>query len=530
MGDLADHVRPDAWPRTTPLKPYARPRLWDRHRRKGLALLGVAAFSYGALFAITTTYFLLQLAIPFVLLAVLIIWSLPEAGKAPTRLLTGLFWAFLIALLCWPDYLALALPGMPWITAIRLISIPLAAVFLIGLSQSQAFRQELKDILGSAPNIWRLLAAFALIALMSVAFSRAPAFSANKFVVAMLYWVLIFFVATYVFARPGRARTFGYLLWFVAIFVCLIAVQEARHQAVPWAGNIPSFLKIEDETVQRILSAKSRAATGIYRVQSKFTTPLGLAEYLAYAMPFVLHIGLTAKVWWVRVAALATIPLVLQTIVQTDSRLGMVGFFMTFLLYLLAWGVLRWRRNESSVFGPATVLAYPALFAAFIASTFFVGRVHALIWGSAAQSASTESRKVQVAMGLPKIFKRPWGHGIGQGADTLGFTNLAGVLTIDTYYLVVALEYGVLGFVIFYVMFGLGVWNAAKSVVHHFDENTGFIIPLAIAMTNFIIIKSIFSQQENHPLVFAMLGATVGLCYLIRKNRAAPAVRPEPVA
>ena len=43
------------------------------------------------------------------------------------------------------------------------------------------------------------------------------------------------------------------------------------------------------------MSGSSRAATGIYRVQSKFTTPLGFAEFLALSAPFILHIMMRSK-------------------------------------------------------------------------------------------------------------------------------------------------------------------------------------------------------------------------------------------
>lgn len=495
------------------LGPYTRPGFWHRHRRLGLVLIGFAASLYGFLFALTTTYFLLQLAVPLIALALMIVWVLPETGKAPTGLLEKLFFAFLIALLCWPDYLALAFPGLPWITAIRLVAVPLATVFLLALSQSRDFRAELMDILASAPVVWKLLAIFSVIALLSIGVSSDPAQSVSKFVVAMLYWVLIFFVACWVFTRPGRATAFGYLIWFVAIYVCLIGIQEARHSAIPWADNIPSFLKVEDESVQRILSGKSRAATGIYRVQSKFTTPLGLAEFLAYATPFILHFAVTGRRVWVRLGALLTIPLVFHTINTTDSRLGMVGFFSTFLLYLLAWGVYRWRRDGASLFGPLTVIGYPVVVVSFVAASLLVGRLRAMLWGDGSQQFSDQSRKLQFASGIPKVLKRPWGYGIGQGAETLGFTNSAGVLTIDTYFLLVGLEFGVIGFFVYYIMFGTAAWRAATASLQRVDSDTGFLVPLAITLTNFIIIKTIFSQQENHPLVFAMLGATVGLLY-----------------
>lgn len=495
---------------------YTRRGFWQRHRRTALFLLWIFAAFYGVAYTLFGRFLLLQLSIPLIAMAGLVIWLLPDTGRAPTRLLERLLFLFLIALLCWPDYLALALPGLPWITAIRLVSVPLALVMLLCLSLSSEFRRDLLATLNATPLVWRLMLAFVAIAALSIGFSGDPGLSISKFIIAQLYWTTIFFVSCYVFIRTGRANLFAALIWAIVLLIMAIALYEWRLQSVPWAGHIPSFLKIEDEAVQRILSPRSRAATGIYRVQSKFTTPLGLAEFLALATPFVLHYAVTARNLWLRLAAVATLPLMFYVIRLSDSRLGVVGFFMAFMLYLLAWGVLRWRRDRDSLFGPAVVIAYPAMFAAFIAATFVIGRLRAIVWGTGAQQFSTESREAQIAAGIPKIFSHPWGYGIGRGADVLGFTNAADVLTIDTYFLLIGLEYGIIGFLVYYGMILAAITYSGKYAAIAADPETRLLLPLTIALCNFFIIKSIFSQQENHPLIFAMLGM---ICALVMRAK-----------
>lgn len=517
---------------------YASPTFVHKHRKKLLLLFGLALLIYSILFTLIGRFMVLQFLTPLMLMMVFVIWMLPEARQVPTRWLGRLGIGFMIALLCWPDYLALALPGLPWLTAIRIVTVPLALVMLFCLSGSRQFRADMKELMTGLPIVWQGVAAFAAIALISIVFSRDIGLSVNKFVVAQLTWTLPFFVAVYVFRQPNRATQFGYFLWAIVLFVCLIAIQEWRHSVVPWAGNIPSFLKIEDESVQRILSGSSRAATGIYRVQSKFTTPLGFAEFLALSAPFILHIMMRSKNVLIIVAAALTLALQFWCIRLTDSRLGVVGFFMTFLLYMLVWGGLRWYRDRDSLFGPAVVIAYPITLAAFFAATLFVGRLNAMVWGTGAQQFSTESRKVQVAMGLPKIFKAPWGNGIGRGAEELGFTNLAGILTIDTYYLLVALEFGILGFLIYFGMIISTIVGGGKQLirVRAADADGAMLAPLLIALTNFLVIKSIFSQQENHPLAFVMMGAVVVLAWRIKQPLDSssivlpPAVSPRKMA
>ena len=498
---MGGYQRGDFWKR----------RLWAWILAYGAVLVGAAiALVYSGPSA------LMGLAAPLALLLVLIIWTFPDSNNPPLKWIGRLLFGFVIALVFWPDYLALDLPGLPWLTALRLLAAPLALVFLVSLSVSAKFRAALAERLTVAPIAHAALLVFLAIAALSILFSSDVTGSVNKLFVALLYWFLTFYAAVWVFSQDGAAKKLAILIWVFAVFTALIGLYEWRLQAVPWAGSIPSFLSIDDPAVQNILSAKSRATTGIYRVQSKFTTPLGFAEYLAFATPFVLYFLVFRKNWAVRAAALGTLPLIWLSIMRTDSRLGFVGFFMTFLLFLIVWALRRWRQGKESIFGPAITLAFPVIATTFLLATFFVGRLRALVWGTKAQSFSSMAREEQVDMGMPMIWSQPWGHGIGRGAAELGYRNLAGGLTIDTYYLAIGLEFGVLGFVAYFGMFLAALAYAMRYVFQTKGPTELLLVPIMIALSIFVVVKSVFAQQENHPLIFILLGALFAICYRIR--------------
>lgn len=491
---------------------------WQREFR--LALLFNFAVFYGILLALYSYRLLLELLAPLAIFGFVIIWMLPNTERAPKRMLAGLFWGFVGAQLLWPDYLAIDALGLPWITALRIFSFPMLLVLLISLSVSPTLRSELAAIIGAVSTIWKMLVVFLFFAVISIPFSRDVPGSIDKLVVALLYWGMIFFVSAYVFAQPGRMMRFLWLLWATVIVLCLLGLWEQRISRVPWAGHIPGFLTIEDEVVQRILTGSSRSATGIYRVQSKFTTPLGLSEFLAMVTPFVLHIAITARHTVSRVAAIANIPLIFYVIVATDSRLGIVGFFLSFLFYLLAWGFVKRAQHKQSLVGTAVLLAYPAVLLAFVASTMFVPRISSMVWGSGAQQASTDARKEQYNTGIPLVLRQPWGYGLDQAAERLGFTNPAGILTIDTYVLAIALDTGVIGLIAYFGMFIVAIYAGGMATQLARDQETLLLMPLVVALANFLVIKTILSQADNHPLVFVMLGATVALVYRVKRDAA----------
>lgn len=509
------------------LAPYTAEDTSPARRLLMIVLLGAfSAFlaAYGFFYALTAPYFIMPMAMPLLGLAALAIWALPDMRRAPTNVMEVLLFAFFICLVIWPNYLAVSLKGLPWITLIRATGFPLALTLLVCVSVSKEFREKSSKALAETPVLWRLLAIFVVIQFLSVAMSDNIPSSIQKLIVAQVNWTAIFFASVYVFLRPGRVERWAFILWVAVAAIAVIGLMEADQRKVLWAGHIPSFLRIDDERVQGILSGAMRRATGEYRVKGNFTTPLGLAEFLALAMPFIVHFAMGPFRTPIRVAAAISIPIFFQVVILTDSRLGAVGGFLSVLLYVFFWGVLQWRRNKQSFVGPIVVLAYPAVFCTFIAATFFVTRLKRMVWGGGAEQASNQGRLNQIERGLPKIASNPIGHGIGEGAETLGVVSRGGVLTIDNYYLLIALEYGVIGFLVYYGAILSAIFYSGRHALDPSnDREFGYLVPLCVTLTNFFIIKSVFSQQDNHPLIYMMLGMVVALVYRKRQAEKASA-------
>jgi len=488
-----------------------------------LLLIAMLAALYGFLFAAFAEALLLPLTIPLLILAAVVVWVLPETRRGPLRALEWLFFGFLIVLLIWPDYLAISFPGLPWITFRRLFAGPMALILLICISVSAAVREDIKRVIASEPLVTKLIIAFAILQLLSIALSRDPSRSVERFIVAQLYWTAMFFAGCYIFLKPGRVARWAAIFCLLSIPLALIGLYEWANSRVPWADRIPALLKVEDESVQRVLAGTARAATGEYRVQSTHTTSLGYAEFLALTTPFLIHYVVGSFSTLVRLAALIALPVTFWMILLTDSRLGVVGFFLAALLYPAAWAVLRWKRAAGSLFGPAITLAYPVIFVLFLVASVVFGRLRRIMWGGGEHAASTEGRKMMYDKGLDIIAGNPIGHGVGMGAETLGVTNLAGILTIDTYYLLIALEYGVLGFLIYYGYLIIAVIRSAATLMTGRlpDQETLYLIPLSIAILSFIVIKSVFSQDANHPIIYMMLAAMLAL--IVRHKEASAA-------
>ena len=184
-----------------------RPLLWI-----GLPL---ACVVYGGMFALSSAGGAsAALAAPVAALGLL--GDLGAAGRLvlphSTRTLRTLLLSYLVALLVWPNYLAFALPGLPWITFIRLIGFPLTIVFLAGLSVSAEMRREIWQAMTAAPWLSGLVVAFFMMQLLSVFESRGSSACRSAWIcsaVTLVSWTAVYFISIYVFLQPGAALALG---------------------------------------------------------------------------------------------------------------------------------------------------------------------------------------------------------------------------------------------------------------------------------------------------------------------------------
>ena len=495
-------------------------------RRSGLAAVVAGSAGYGVLFAASSDHISVALVAPLAALAGLVVWALPTGVfPAPTKTLRFLTLSALFALAVWPNYLAIAPPGLPWITLNRLLGLALLGSLLVCLSVSEAFRTRLRDVFGASPRLWRALLAFGAIQIFSVVASVNVPASIDGLITVLVSWAAIYVASAFVFAEPGMAHRWTLVLWASVIAVGLISLEEFREGRVVWAGHIPSLLRIENPDVLRVLAGAQREALKQHRVQATFTTPLGLSEYMALSFPFIVNFVIGKYALVTRLAAAATLPMMLFAILVTQSRLGMVGVGVSALMFVFFFGALRLRRSGNDIIARAILLSYPVLACLFVAASFFVGHIRHVVWGTGATADSTQARFGQWQAGLPKILARPWGYGLGQAAPTLDWTIASGLVTVDSYYLTLALDYGVIGLLLYVWSLLVGLAVAVRLIFEKAadkDRELGLILPATISLANFVVIKAVFSQPDNHPLIYMLLGLVTALAYRSRSSAAAP--------
>ncbi len=460
-------------------------------------------------------------ALPIVVMVPLLLWLAPDAEAYPERRVAQALVAAMILSTVWPRYLAFDLPGLPWITITRAAYLIFAMLLVYSLATSSRMRADVGTVLN-----YNKVIKYAFLTFLAAQFITTPLSGqmpvVSRFVNNLIYWSAMFLVSGHYFSKPGRLR--AALPWLICLsaVLCVIGLLEFRVKHILWI-NYVHYFNIEADLLEHITNSENmRPGTDKYRTRSVFTTSLECAEYCALIVPFAWYYLLERRGLLTKGLALALIGCILVTVWATDSRLGMIGFVTTLLAYPLLFAIKRWRTNKSSMVGPALALAYPfgaiSVGGALLAS-------HSLavaVLGGGQHQNSDDARWVQWAMGLRKLPMNPIGHGAGAGAAALGFYSPGGDLTVDSYYLTLLMDYGVIGAVSFLVFFAtvatIGCLTYLRSPRGSESEIAG---PIGLALLNFTVVKLVLSQESNHWLAFTLAGAVVGAGLLFRRGTAA---------
>lgn len=486
----------------------------------------LACFGVLALFSVILGYFIAILppelfvlpAIPSLVLVVLILWALPDVGSVPKVVSATLLSIFVAANSIWPAYVAVNLPGLPWLNPQRLTLFLLLAAGLYGYSTSSRMRTQTLEATRAAPVIWKSFLVYLVATTIALPFAgESISFSITKWANNQVYWTFLFFISAYVIRRPGGMTVLAKGIMIAGLVTALISVPEAIMERVPWVGYVPNWLIGDPLIYERVSSDQARLDLLQYRARSTFGVSLSFAEFLSVPLPFFIHAAVQTKPLTRKILLIAAAVLIAYAMsILTNARSGMNGLIIGVFGYAAYWAFRRWRTNRNDIIGAGAVLAFPVAIAAFTVLVFAWRRLYVMVIGGGQHSFSNQAREVQWERAFDRLFQNPIGYGPGRANAVIGYTNPGGEPTLDSGYINLLIESGILGFGSFMVLCIATVLLGLKLGLKAKDEELGLAAPAAIAVAAILIIKSVLSQQENLPLLFVIAGAICGLAYRAR--------------
>lgn len=473
---------------------------------------------YGFWGSVLPPGFIIFLIVPFLLLGAILLWIWPDSTEAPGNSLAIFIFVFTGVTFLWPNYLAIVIPGLPWLSLRRVVGIAMVLVFLFTLASSSLMRKSIVDRLKVTPLLAKFLIGFFVVQAIAIITSNYPVLAYKHWFNTQYAWTLVFFASVYIFYARGNFTKWVDIICYCALIVSIIAIFEQHNKMVLWANHIPSFLKIEGEVVERILSPTYRGSQ--YRSQAIFGVSLALAEFLALSFTLLLHRFMTAETVGRKFLLMMAMIAALTAIGMSRARLGFVGVIVGLALYGFIWGYRNYKRDKTDIIGATLTYGYPAIMMAAAVLIVSVDALRIRILGGGQAQLSNDGREIQFDMAPPVIMNRPiFGYGGAQGAEALGYRSANGLLTIDTYLLSIVLDYGIVGFVFFYGAIAMAAFYALRWALAHAEfkatslesSEVNYLFPLGVMLVQFYVIKTVLSQEENHSILFLMLGAVIAL-------------------
>lgn len=435
----------------------------------------------------------------------------------------ALFVVFTALYSLYPHYISLRVSGLPWISPIRLVLAVLFFIWIYALRTSPSMQGNIVRYIRENPLFFKFFGLFLLAQALGLLTARDLSLTFTKFALFQLYWTFPLFATLSLVRTQRRFALLPWLFIICAAVQCAVGFVEARQQRLIWLDYLPPGFGADSEVLQRILQGQFRADG--YRVQGSWSVSLVYAEFLVLMLPFALHAAIEGRSKILRLTGLVTALAILPAQFLSGSRLGMVGTIVVFLVLAAIYIIRLWKADKRGMHGPLALMMLPIGLVLFAAAFVASPRLQSMTIGGGQHQASTDGRYEQARMAIPRVIERPlFGHGIGQGAEALGYRNLAGTLTIDSYFLNIILEVGIVGFIAYFGMILTVIWSGAKAYLDpRAGPNERMGGPLALSLIAYLVVKLVLSQTDTHMLVFLMMG-------LVLVARRGTALEPSPQA
>lgn len=494
-----------------------------------LATLGIAliAIVLGGIAALYPPSFSAQLVMltsaGVIFLAALLI---PSEASPPFHWLRRLLYALVLVAAIWPSYLSYHdLPG-PDVNPTRLLYWSLVALWFFWLVASSELRSLLVSRIGHFKPFVILLIAYLSWLIVASLFSEEIYYSLHYSIKLMIGPVLLFLIALSILRDRRDVDTVFLLLVVGALIACLVGFWEAAKKGNVFYDIVPSLFPqgtaAADFWAEKLAGDKSRA--GAYRVMATFSHPLTFGEHLVLCLPLAVYLVGYARQRLIRLVGLVSTPALLVGIYLSHTRSTLLagGVVMASVVAFLGMRAMRQRKS----FGISVAGAF-SLVTLVLGLLLMTGLVTELVVGrNAAEAGSSMARLTMLERGSTLVMTSPVvGYGPALGAYKLGFLPGMSTLTIDNYYLSVAMETGLLGLLLFLGLLAYPITKGFFASIAMSGGDGARISVIVAALLAFSVVKVALSLTENLEIVFLLI-ALLALSTQV-DNKARPTQTPN---
>jgi hypothetical protein len=453
----------------------------------------------------------------------MLLWVLPELPAVPVRAVRALFFVVLVVDLCVPVYYAIAGTGLPWISARRLATFPLIVCIALVVAGSSEARARIARRLGDAKLISICVIGYLVMMTLSILTSVSPTASMSYYVDALLIWYVPFITIIYVISDDRDLDNFIKTIAWCTVFISVGGLVDYVLQRNIFVAILPPpILKalMENSPTFATMATTDAFRNGEYRAPSVFENSLSFGQFEAMIVPFGYYLlvhGSRARDRWLGFLVVAS---GILGIVSSGARGAYVSILVATPVFVVLWLIRTVRLKPRSLAPAFVTVAGGGSFAGLVILIFTWARLYnRVIGGHAGDQQSTQARWDQWHMALPHIEANPLtGHGVGTGADVVGYFNPGSVFpTLDSMLISLLVETGVPGLLFFYGALIFAIFLGVREYLQDSGARGSVAGGLSCSLIAFLVYSIVLSQLENFTFLFLFLGLTIALLSLNRQ-------------
>ncbi len=483
-----------------------------------LFLTGVVLAMFTGLFvAVGGTLALKFVGFPLGIFAVLILWLLPDVSKVANPPFEKLIVTYLVLMAFWPSYIAIVIPGLPWMTPQRIVLGVMLLMMLTHMPQYAETRRKIWALLSYDQHATRMYLVYLALAVLVLPLGRDPLDSLTYGVLQETLSLAPVVAAAWVMSDPEKVLRINRVIVVCGIYTMVVAVVENHMQVPPWANYIPSFMQIDPNALEGILSPQARVGDYRYRIRSVFPIVLYYTMYLNLLLPLIIYAA-----WQMRrrytFVAIALVPLVLHTIWFANARTAFIPLF-TSLLGITGLAIVRtmfFRKGGDHL--NKVLMVGGLVFAVAIVGGALAGshRLQMYTFGGGQHAASNDTRDQQWNNAWRQLAKNPIGTGLGSSPLLVGtYNSKSSNPIIDSLWINQLVDVGFAGFACFFGFFLRSAWIGIRVYMRSDNETEDQAGIMALAVLNFVICSSVVSFNDNNYLSTLL---AVGIFALARRQ------------
>lgn len=409
--------------------------------------------------------------------------------------LVNLWCLFIGTNLIVPSYISIS-TGVIELSLDRIVFIILFLFWIVGIANFTVVRKIIRGNLKRNKGVVVLFLSICVLQWLSVFLSIDFAISFKRYLYYFIYIFLGFFFYFTIPIDDATLRKVGNTILISSIIIIGLSFLEFLLGANPFV----QFFGVQPSNeFQEWIISNDKMRGGVRRVMASFPHPLVLAQYIVIFIPVLLFLRrfLVNKF---RVTIVVVLLGVCAYFPKSRAAFVILALFLLFFFY-------NFLVNKKIRFDTKVVIGFLAVGILMLTLTSLNYNVLVENFGGH-DMLKDENRSNQFIMTIPLLVDHFFtGYGFGMGADVLGYANSKGVVTIDNFFITLALDNGILLTVIFIIFL--------IAILLKYFGIRGELRYLWLSILLFVVNLFTLSLTSLHPLVFSL----IGLFLILRTNK-----------